>query len=1292
MRIPARYLLAAVIVLSISATAWAQSATTSLRGTVFDEKGAVIPGASVTLSDAQTGFKRTIASDDHGDYQFLQLIPGNYAISVSVEGFATVAQENIQLLVNTPATLMFTLQVRGQATTVQVTEQAPLVNTVDSSIGNTFNTQQVLNLPFEGRNATEILSLQPGAIYLGRDAPNNVFDTRSGAVNGGRSDQSNITLDGVDDNDDVHGVQFTAAVRSTLDSIQEFRVTTAGANADQGRSSGGQIAMITREGTNTFHGSLYEYNRSIGHANDWFNKKSELDAGLPNKPPPLVRNTYGGSIGGPVIKNRLFFFGTYEGQHTAETDEVSRSVPGDTLRAGMISYPNANGTVTTLKTADIKTMDPNCTGLGTCPLGPGPNPAVIALFQNYPRANSTSCADADGFNIGCFTFAARSPSHLNTTVVKLDYNLNQSGTQHLFLRGNYQDDTTDLDPQFPGQPPSQVLRTLGRALAIGYTATLSNSFVNSFHYGYAGFDTSALGQQTSAQVQFRGIDNLIPLAGNLATNEGSLPTSITHVPTHNFVDDVTWTKGSHTFQFGTNIRIINNIRSSDFTSFNSALVNPLSLVSAPAGSGGSLDPGAFGFPDVDPNNQSVYNNAIIDLVGIVSQATANYNYDKNGNLLPQGADINRHFRGWEYEWYAQDAWRVTPNLTLTAGLRYSLLEPPYELNGVQAAPDINIHNYLEQRGIDQLQGQVFSSLPISFNLSGQANGGKPYWPYDYKNLAPRFAFAYAPSADSGFFHKFFGSAGKSSFRGGFGVVFDHFGEGIVDSFDQFGTFGLSTAITNAAGVQTVDEGARFSDLTTIPASSLDGPLLQPAPPGGFPATPPVSTPGNPFQQIAFGLDDKLRTPYSELIDLSFTRELPHGFVVEVNYVGRLGRRLLQQRDMAMPLDLVDPKSHTDLFAAETALSKDFYAGKDINTIGKIPYWENLFPSAAGVDVTSSFFGKCFQGATPANPTATQSMYELYSCNTGAATFGETEALNTLDTFCFPACANINGVDTPFTFFSPQYSALYAWSSVGNSSYNAGQFVLRSRQTHGLTFDFNYTWSHSIDEGSDAERSPTFGGLSSIINTWAPQQLRADSDFDVRNSINTNWVYELPFGKGRSFGGGWNGITDGFLGGWQVSGLARWTSGLPFSIGNGGVFPTNFDLSGDVFTNGVKPQTKRTYLADPSGSGIVPSVFPQGLTSGIVQDFRFAYPGESGQRNNFRGDGYFDIDLGLAKSFKIGEYQSLQLSAQAYNLTNSVRFDVEQLNTNIQNSATFGEYGAPALVRSRILEFAFRYSF
>jgi hypothetical protein len=1084
-------------------------------------------------------------------------------------------------------------------------------------------------------------------------------------------------------------------VRSTLESIEEFRVTTAGENADTGRSSGGQVSLVTKSGTNAFHGSFYEYNRSsLGQANDWFNKQTELNSNLPNKPGQLIRNTFGASVGGPIVKNRLFFFGTYEGQRTRENQQVTRNVPGPSLRAGTINYPCdpsdpnctnppagvtvVNG-VATLTTSQIASMDPKCAGLGTCPLGPGPNPAVLAVFNQYPTPNSTGCADYDGFNISCFSFSAANPQRLNTTIAKLDYVADPGGKHRIFVRGNYQQDSIANPPQFPGEAPAQDNRNNSRALSVGYTAALSNTLINNFRYGFTRQSTAEEGLQSTPSVRFRFMDDLTPFTSTLAN----------HLPVNNWIDDVTWTKGKHTLQFGGNIRLINNVRSSNATSFNDALANPLYLAQAPAGSGGSLDPAAFGFPVVDPNQTQPYDFGIVDMVGILSQVTANYNFTKTGSALAEGTPVPRHFRSWEYEGYIQDSWRATPNLTLTAGLRYTFLEPPYETTGTQAAPNISMNGFVTQRGQQMLLGNAVEPS-ISFDLSGQANGKKPYWPYDHKDWGPRIAFAYSPHADDGFLHKLFGGAGKSSIRGGLGIVYDHFGEALVSTFDEHGTFGLTTGITNAASIQTVDGGARFTAPGQVPASSLDGPLLAPAPVGAFPKTPPVSSATNPVQQIGFGLDDKLRTPYSEVIDFSISRELPHGLVLEANYVGRLGRRLLQQRDMAMPLDIVDQKSHKDYFAAATQFSKAVYAGQTTASIQPIPYWENLFPAAAGVDMTS-ITGDCINNdVVPASPTATQSMYELYACNTGpfGTAFGESNALNILDTFCLPACLNqqIGQQGVPFQFYSPQYTALYAWSSIGSSSYHALQVVLRSRQMRGLQFDINYSFSHSIDIGSDAERVGQFGGLSAIINTWAPQQLKGDSDFDTRHNFNSNWVFQLPVGKGKRFGSGWGRLTDAFLGGWQLAGVWRWSSGFPFLIGNGGTFPTNFQLSGTVFTNGVIPPTGKTYVNG------VPNAFKASDPTSLTADFRYAYPGESGQRNNFRGDGFFGIDAGLSKIFAITERQNVKLSWETFNVTNSNRFDVQSISVDIQNPASFGQYNAPTLTQPRVMQFALRYSF
>ena len=279
--------------------AWPQSSTTSLRGTVTDSLAAVVAGAEVVLADSSVAFSRTLKTDDRGAYQFLQVPPGTYTISVAAAGFTNSRKENVVLQVNTPATLNFVLRVGAATTTIDVQGEAPVVNTVDASLGNPFDAKQILEIPSEGRNAVELLSLQAGVTYVGNQV-DAAADSRGGSVNGARSDQTNITVDGLDNNDQLLGDAFTGVLRIPMDSLEEFRVVTTNSNADSGRSSGAQVSLVTKSGTNQFHGTAYEYNRtSLGTANDWFNKKAELQSGLPNKPGPLIRNTFGGALGGP---------------------------------------------------------------------------------------------------------------------------------------------------------------------------------------------------------------------------------------------------------------------------------------------------------------------------------------------------------------------------------------------------------------------------------------------------------------------------------------------------------------------------------------------------------------------------------------------------------------------------------------------------------------------------------------------------------------------------------------------------------------------------------------------------------------------------------------------------------------------------------------------------------------------------------------------------------------------------------------------------------------------------------
>ena len=321
-----RVLMVSLAATSLCSLSWAQSATSSLRGTVVDPSGSVVAGASVTITDPGRGFSRSEKTDSNGAYGFLQLPPSTYSVQVTATGFGTLKQEGLVLLVNTPTTLNLTLQIQAQTTSIEVRADVQMLNTEDATLGQAVNVQQIESLPFEGRDPSGILSLQPGVSFLGNSTSiDQDADSRSGAVNGARSDQTNLTIDGVDDNDQVKGYAFQGALRATLDSLEEFRVTTSNANADAGRSSGAQVVMVTKSGTNQFHGTLYEFNRpQFGAANDWFNKQAEERAGLPNYPGKFVRNTFGASVGGPIRRDRLFFFATYEGQRTQENTQVTR--------------------------------------------------------------------------------------------------------------------------------------------------------------------------------------------------------------------------------------------------------------------------------------------------------------------------------------------------------------------------------------------------------------------------------------------------------------------------------------------------------------------------------------------------------------------------------------------------------------------------------------------------------------------------------------------------------------------------------------------------------------------------------------------------------------------------------------------------------------------------------------------------------------------------------------------------------------------------------------------------------
>ncbi|HTW81851.1 MAG TPA: TonB-dependent receptor [Terracidiphilus sp.] len=1234
----------------------AQTATTSLHGTITDQTGAVVPGVRVMIANPDTGAKAERVTDTHGDYDFEQIAPGKYNIVAQATGFA-VQKQVAELLVNQAGRVDFKLGIEHSAETVEVIDEATALNTTDATIGTPFDTHQIQSLPFEGNNVLDLLSLQAGVLFLGDQTQEQMnSDSRSGAVDGARSDQSNVTLDGLDDNDQNEGYAFSGVLRSTRDSVEEFRVVTTNSNADSGRSSGAQVSLVTRSGTNAYHGSVYEYYRPTNTvANNWFNKQAEIESGLPNIPPKLLRNTFGGSFGAPIKKDKLFYFVAYEGQHTAEDAQVTQEVPTPSLLAGNVIYstdscaslnPPAScvNNQVTLNPANIASMDPNCAGLGTCPLGPGVNPAAEAYYAKLPPLNGYQ--EGDTVNLASFTFASPNPINLNTLIAKIDYV--PSDKHRFFVRGNLQDDHTTAPIQFPGQPAEYTLVDNSKGIAAGDVWTISPTIVNNLRYGLVRQGYANRGATNGPYVSFQGISTLAPTG---------FTSSVVSVPTHNIVDDLTWIKGKHTLQFGANYRLVLNNRSSDATLYPHAGVTyELLGYGAIAGTGSSLDPDAFGFPQVA--SISAYDIAIADAVGMITSAEEYYNNSySNGQLtpLPPNEWVTHHYMTNELEYYGQDSWKLKPNLTLTIGLRHTLLQVPFERNGQEVVPTVNMGKWLDNRWQGASKGNVVQP-EFGFTQGGRANHAPGFWSMDKLDLAPRFAISYQPND-------------KLTLRAGAGIYYDHFGQGIVDSFDQAGEFGLVTGDQAPVGAADADSAPRFSSETTVPTSIIP-PITVTGP------TPVI--PGDDLA-LAWGVDQSLTSPYSYAINAGYQLQLRKGLMLEETYTGRLGRHLLQMRDVATPSDLADPLSGTDYFTAERELDQMNDQSIPVNNVKPIAYWEDMFPWLVGVGGMS----------------ATQNVYNTYFQNNPGPEAGfrgnEASALFVLDV---PGAFG-GGCSAPtpsgcFRYFDPQYSSLYDWSSMGTSSYNGLQFALHQQETHGVQFDLYYTLSKSIDLGSDAERTGAnasgFGGFfSQIINVYNPKGNRGPSDYDVRSAVTVNSIGALPFGRGRLIGGNDNKLTDFFIGGWNVTGLMHWTSGLPFSSIDGLGWNTDWaDQSWNVATSAIR---SGGHQHDSLGQ---PNAFKN--QNEAINNVRPPYASETGERNFYRGDGYFSIDNGVAKNFAITERQQVKFAAEAFNVTNSVRFDPASIsNDPYFGPQTYGQYSA-LLTQGRRMQFSLRYSF
>jgi hypothetical protein len=1309
------WLLAALILfLVIPSLAYAQEVA-GLVGTVTDPSGGAVAQASVKLTNSKTGSSTETQTNDTGYYRFVRLPPGpGYELTITKDSFNSVTVSNLYLPVATISTQDIALEIGLVTQKVEVKSEGSVsLDTTDSTIGNNFDIRAVASLPNEFRgNAANLLRLQPAVVSA--DTSNGVDDaglSRNGAVAGARADQDNITVDGIDASDFSFGQSFQQVAPTPVDAIQEFRTEVANPLAEVGRGSGAQTIITTKSGTNDWHGNAREYHRNtVTEANDFFSNS----IGVPR--PKLIRNQFGGNIGGPVKKDKLFFFFDYDGRRDASDTQVIATVPLDQVRAGGISYINNNpgctaqstlrstpNCITTLTPAQVAALDPcsnpataqgPCTVDGTptgAPVTPGFNPGILALFNSrYPHANDLSAGD--GINTGGFIFNAPKPDTVNTYTTRVDYDL--TSKQKLFTRFTFynqhaiQGGTASI--QFPGDPITNPATAIDRAWVIGHTWTISSNVVNQFVYGESRAEFDAISTLTGPANPggnpgvYAGLNWLFNMGITAPYARPGGNSYLNPVPT--FRDDVSWQKGKHSLQFGGVFRPIRtrSVLDNNFIFTNQGLLTINQLDSSTRPANLLIDPG------IDPNGVAASNwdSAFSSLLGIASLQFSVYNYNKTGALQPEGGGSRRDYRYYETEGYGQDSWRVRRDVTVTFGLRYGYDSVPYETVGNEASTNVTLANLLAtrvQNGQNGVSG--FDAAPLlTYSLAGKANpGGASLYNANPLDFSPRLGVAWNPSYRDGLLGAIFGDH-KTVVRLGASRIFDHTSLSTINFIEDQNNYIFSTVTTFATAGTPQEYLAGSPRFTTAGAANA----VSPPPPftssvvpnsgdafGCPPSYPVCGTLANSFGN--FVIDQHYKTPYSYNLSFGFQRELPGNFQLETDYVGRFAHRLNNLADGGQLIDFVDPTSKESLVGAISTLELDARQNVPVGSVQTLPFFENQMAAATGLSCAAL-------NAALGSPYTTCTQY-VYSSNGTGLQQGN----------LFNVVKNLTQGQllSPNVGITPQFVSNYYFSNKSWSNYNGMLVILRKRLSSGVQMDFNYTFSHSIDNFSAIARNngnPAANSQSVGCDALSLSACKGNSEFDVTHQISGDIIYDLPFGRSRAFGRDAPRWLDEIIGGWQVSGIYTWRTGF--------AFPVLDNASTTTFGNTAYP----IYSGNSSALAVNPHNDPN-LNGGGIQLFAnptaalqaFSAPTglQTGSRDELRGPHFTNVDLALSKSFPVfHEKYKLLFRAEAYNAFNHPNFGLPS-STNIDQS-NFGQITTTASTSgdqsARVLQFALRFDF
>jgi hypothetical protein len=1112
------------VLVSLFLPRFAQAQTASVGGVIRDPTEQVVGGAKVALLDTQTGISHDVVTNDEGIFWFTNVPPGRYSISVERDGFKTIHIEDLTLTVNQSFTFEAHLQLGTVATTTEVkASELPLIELDNAQISNLVDSKRIQELPLLTRDPYQLILLSPGVIQSNTSGGLNGFST-----NGVSQRDNNFLLDGVDNNDtDVPGAP-KGLDQLNPDSAQEFRVITSNFAPEYGRNNGAIVEVLTRGGTNDYHGDAYWFGRynALG-ARDFFNH-------VPDTPQnPYTRNDFGASMGGPIKKDKAFWFVNYEGQRFITTLTNSSTVPTAAYKTGEFSV---NG-------VPVDAIN-NTLGL---PL----DPTMQKIFALYPNPSPGAPPVTPGLS-GTLFYPSASRLQSDNFTIKVDYNLSKKHVLSVrYSFGEFSDPNfghTDFLPNNLGAT-SEYVRNQNASISL--TSTLTDTLINEFRFGgnrshqlYGCNGANTFDSIAAAQIDpvGGGSDFSIPFSGfgcfALSDSDGQAR----FTGTYQTVDNLTYSRGRHLFKWGAEFR---DVYSNSYDGFGTrTFLNLLSYSS----SGGAIT----ALPSSSPlYNDSTTEDAVLALLGEVYGQSQTQYFDKN---QARSSNDLRGFRQREWAGFVQDTWKILPNLTATYGLRYEYYGVPFEVNN-------NLSNLFADPSATLVPGQSFT-----FSIVGPGTG-KTLYNNQYNNLEPRIGLAWDP------FKK-----GRTSIRAGYGIFHDRLFGNLFGNTRGNPPFALSASA--------------FPEL----------PLSQVAPLTTLTPMNPLVVPDESFA-VVYLVDPNLKTPISQNWNFGVQHAITPTLTLEVNYVGNKGNHLFRAVDGNPP---------------QAQLVKNLVAfcvpNNPLNT---------GFATASGqCDTTTLQFanlwaGQDFFGNLPFNAVNNNAFYSL-----GTGLFG-----------------------------SGPGAVLY--KSIGNSNYNGLQVNLQKQFSHGLQFQFAYTFSHAISDVNDP-LVPAGNNGYLPRNSLDLQAERGNSDFDIRHRAVINFIYEPNMGRGRGH------FNEGFAGrileGWSLTGIIEAQTGQPFDVyGN-----TDSNHTGELARVSQQGST-----AQPSGTD---KTFT-GPNAASLYITPFDVLPNTG-KNEFYGPGLFNIDMAALKNTALTEKLKLQFRLEVFNLFNRAQFS--QPNNIFYGESTFGQ--------------------